>query len=339
MLARVFVCSKAHHLSEGLKQQLGNNADVINLKVDEFKDGEIAVPCQFISYTGIETVFLVQSFYPNPNDAIIEFILAAHTLHNLYDVNIKAVIPYLCYTRQDRPTTSSHFGTGSPIYYSGNSSKAMLDALSMKFIKSFDFVDLHTEQITGFVDSGIASTNSSVICKKFLDPIKTDFENNSHIIAQNQCTFVAPDVGAIKRNREIQALWNTRFNKNDGLAIIDKHRSGPGSSQPLNLIGDVRDKYCIICDDIADSAGTLCNAADFLMNEHGAASVCALITHGIFSGEAIQKINDSKLSVVYVTNTINQEENETRSAKIQTLDITEHIAHLMFTTYVDEEKI
>ena len=191
---------------------------------------------------------------------------------------ITAVIPYYGYARQDRRVRSERV----PI-----SAKVMADILERSGIDRVLTVELHSEQIQGFFDIPVDNVYGTKVMRD--DILKTNSDNK---------LVVSPDVGGVVRSRALAKVLGL-----SDLAIIDKRRDEANQSQVMNVIGDVSGKECIIVDDIADTAGTLCNAADAL-KEEGAVKVSAYIVHPVLSGNAIEKISQSKLDQLVVTDTI-----------------------------------
>ena len=207
---------------------------------------------------------------------------------------ITAVIPYFGYARQDRKP-----GPRTPI-----TAKLVANLIAKSGADRVLSMDLHAGQIQGFFD--IPTDNL------FAAPILlSDIENK---IGSNDAMVVSPDVGGVVRARLIASRINS------DLAIVDKRREKAGESEVMNIIGDVSDRSCFMIDDIVDSAGTLCNAAEALINS-GAKEVFAHVTHGVLSGEAIKRVNDSALTKLVITDTINETDDIKNSNKIETVSV------------------
>ena len=244
--------------------------------VDTFSDGEIHV--QINENVRGDDVFIIQSTCAPTNDNLMELIVMIDAVRRASAGRITAVIPYFGYARQDRRLRSARV----PI-----SAKVVADFLSAVGVDRVLTVDLHAEQIQGFFDVPVDNCFSSQI---FVDDMLT-------LNLERPCV-VSPDMGGVVRARAIAKLLN-----NADIAIIDKRRPRPNVSEVMNLIGEVKDRDCIIVDDIVDTAGTLCKAAAAL-KERGAKSVYAYITHPVLSGPAYDNISKSVIDQMVVTDTI-----------------------------------
>jgi len=216
--------------------------------------------------------------------------------------NITAVIPYFGYSRQDRkvvPRTSI-------------SAKLVSNLITMAGADRIVTVDLHAGQIQGFFDIPVDNLFSTPI---FAKHIKRKIKNKNLIC-------VAPDVGGVERARALGRKLDV------GLAIIDKRRPAPGKSQVMNVIGNVNGKTCIIIDDIIDSGGTIVNAAQAL-KKRGAKEVHVYVTHGVLSGEAVNKIKKSKIKNLVVTDTIDNSDKAKKARNIEILTISNLLAEAM----------
>ena len=207
---------------------------------------------------------------------------------------ITAVMPYYGYARQDRKA-----GPRTPI-----SAKLVANLITTAGADRVLTIDLHAEQIQGFFD---IPTDNLFAGPVFAKEIKTKFD------AEN-LVAVSPDVGGVVRTRGIANKLGA------SIAIIDKRRSKPGESEVMNIVGEVAGKDCIILDDIIDSAGTICNAANKLI-EDGAKSVAAYITHGVLTGKALERVEKSNLSELVVTNSINIGPKTSETGKLKVLSI------------------
>ena len=225
-----------------------------------------------------EDMFIIQSTSNPANDNIMELLIIADALRRSSAKRITAVIPYFGYARQDRRTKAR-----TPI-----SAKLIANLLSGAGIERILTLDLHSAQIQGFFDIPVDNLYASPIFE--LD-ISHYFER------QELLTVVSPDVGGVARARGLAKTINA------DLAIVDKRRNQPGEIASMTVIGEVKNKICIIVDDICDTAGTLVKASDLLINE-GAIEVHAYISHGVLSDPAIDRIEKSSLSSLVVTDSI-----------------------------------
>ena len=224
-----------------------------------------------------EDVFVIQSTCFPANDNIMELLVTLDALKRASAKRITAVIPYFGYARQDRKP-----GPRTPI-----SAKLVADIVTAAGADRVLTMDLHAGQIQGFFNIPVDNLYAAPV---FIEDIEKSFDTS-------KVTVVSPDVGGVVRARAIAKRINA------DLAIVDKRREKAGVSEVMNIIGDIEGKDCIIVDDIVDSAGTLCNAAAALM-EKGAGSVSAYITHGVLSGQAIERVKASVLKNLVVTDSI-----------------------------------
>jgi len=242
-----------------------------------------------------EDVFVVQSTAYPANDNLMELLICIDALRRASAKRITAVVPYFGYARQDRKP-----GPRTPI-----SAKLVANLITTAGADRVLAVDLHAGQIQGFFD--IPTDNL------FAAPVMA-----ADILARNGddgLMVISPDVGGVVRARALAKRLN-----NAPLAIVDKRRDKPGVSEVMNIIGDVKGRTCIMIDDIIDSGGTLCNAAQALMDA-GAASVTAYITHGVLSGAAVSRVNNSALKELVISDTILPTEETQASSKIRLLTI------------------
>ena len=225
-----------------------------------------------------EDVFVVQSTSFPANDNLMELLICIDALRRASARRITAVVPYFGYARQDRKP-----GPRTPI-----SAKLVANMIATAGADRVLAVDLHAGQIQGFFD--IPTDNlyaAPTMAQDVLD----------QTVGQD-LMIVSPDVGGVVRARALAKRLD-----NAPLAIVDKRRDKPGSSEVMNIIGDVRGRTCVLIDDIIDSGGTLCNAAQAIMDA-GAASVSAYITHGVLSGGAVARVDNSALKELVITDTI-----------------------------------
>ena len=273
-------------ISKFLKSKL------VHSSIRKFSDGEIYI--EINENIRGNSIFLIQSISSPANDNLMELLLCVDALKRSSAKNITAVIPYFGYSRQDRkvvPRTSI-------------SAKLVSNLITKAGADRVVTVDLHAGQIQGFFDIPVDNLFSTPI---FSRHIKEKF-NNKNLIC------VAPDVGGVERARALGR------NLDIGLAIIDKRRPAPGKSQVMNVIGNVKEKKCIIVDDIIDSGGTIVNTAEALLNR-GAEEVHVYVTHGVLSGEAVEKIKKSKIRNLVVTDTIDNSDKVKKTKNIEVLTI------------------
>jgi ribose-phosphate pyrophosphokinase len=282
----------AQHIVEHLNLPLGKAL------VGRFSDGETMVEIQ--ENVRGRDIFIIQSTCAPTNDSIMELIIMADALRRASAAKITAVVPYFGYARQDRRVRSARV----PI-----TAKIVADMMASVGISRLVTVDLHADQIQGFFYMPVDNLYSTPIMLE--DILKKSYQN---------IMVVSPDVGGVIRARAIAK----RIPGAD-LAIIDKRRPQPNEAQVMHIIGDVKDRDCVIVDDIIDTAGTLCKAVDAL-KEHGAAKVVAYITHPVLSGDAIKNIEASQLDDLVVTDTIQLEANALKCNRIRSLSLSHMIA-------------
>ncbi|MBY6063404.1 ribose-phosphate pyrophosphokinase [Pseudidiomarina sediminum] len=245
-------------------------------EVGRFSDGEISVMINE-NVRGSD-VFIIQSTCAPTNDNLMELIVMVDALRRASAGRITAVMPYFGYARQDRRVRSARV----PI-----TAKVVADFLSSVGVDRVLTVDLHAEQIQGFFDVPVDNVFGSPV---LLEHLRTqDFHNP---------VVVSPDIGGVVRARAVAKLLN-----DVDLAIIDKRRPRANESQVMHIIGDVSDRDCIIVDDMIDTGGTLCKAADAL-KANGARRVFAYATHPVFSGNAVANIRESNIDQLVVTDSI-----------------------------------
>jgi ribose-phosphate pyrophosphokinase len=286
--------------SQSLAQNIVNhlNLPLGKALLGRFSDGETMVEIQ--ENVRGRDVFLVQSTCAPSNDTLMELIIMADALRRASAAKITAVVPYFGYARQDRRVRSARV----PI-----TAKIVADMMASVGISRLVTVDLHADQIQGFFYMPVDNLYSTPI---MLEDI--------HQKAYKNIMIVSPDVGGVIRARAIAK----RIPGAD-LAIIDKRRPQPNEAQVMHIIGDVKDRDCIIVDDIADTASTLCKAVDAL-KEHGAAKVAAYVTHPVFSGKAIANIEASALDEIIVTDTIPLSESALKCSRIRQMSLSHMIA-------------
>ena len=283
-----------------LAQTVADNLHIPLGKADinRCSDGEIAVEIK--ENVRGKDVFILQPTCAPTNDHLMEVILLADALRRSSAGRITAVIPYFGYARQDRRPRSARV----PI-----SAKVVADMLSIAGIDRIMMVDLHADQIQGFFDVPVDNLYGTPVLLRDLK--QQNYEN---------LMVVSPDVGGVVRARAMAKLLGDA-----DLAIIDKRRARANESQVMHIIGDVSGRDCVIVDDIVDTAGTLCKAAQAL-KDHGARRVVGYITHPVLSGKAIETIQKSALDELVVTDTIPLSEAASACANIRQISIASMIA-------------
>ncbi len=269
---------------------------LVKATIKKFPDKEIFVEIQ--ENVRGEDVFVIQSTSFPANDHVMELLITIDALKRGSAKRISAIMPYYGYARQDRKS-----GPRTPI-----SAKLVANLISIAGANRALMVDLHAGQIQGFFD---IPTDNLFAAPVFVEDIKRKFDSKSTII-------VSPDVGGVVRARAIAKRVDC------DLAIIDKRREKAGVSEVMNVIGDVKNKKCILIDDICDTAGTLSNAAEAL-KQKGAESVYSYITHGVLSKPAIERINNSPIDKMIITDSIQANIEVVNSSKIEQITI----AHLI----------
>ena len=288
------VCLFAGNANPHLATSIANYLETPlgKVKVQRFSDGETF--CEINENVRGVDAFIIQSTSSPVNDHVMELLIMADTLRRASAATITAVIPYYGYARQDRKVAPR-----TPI-----TSKLVADLIQASGVDRVVSVDLHAGQIQGFFNIPVDHLYAMPIMLE--DYLKKHFDASAVV--------VSPDAGGVERARAFSKRLNA------GLAIIDKRRERANVSEVMNIIGDVKGKECIIVDDMIDTAGTLTGGAKALL-EHGATRVVACATHGVLSGPAIQRINDSQLSEVVVTDTIVLSEPAKACPKIKQVSI------------------
>ncbi|MEM8581036.1 MAG: ribose-phosphate pyrophosphokinase [Pseudomonadota bacterium] len=267
----------ATSISRRMSVHRGMQVGLVDARVERFNDGEIFVEV-FENVRG-EDMFIIQSTSNPANDNLMELLVMCDALRRSSASRITAVIPYFGYARQDRRTKAR-----TPI-----TAKLVANMMVEAGIERILTMDLHAAQIQGFFDIPVDNLYAAPIFA--LDVLH-------HFAARlDNVTVVSPDVGGVARARELAQRIGC------GLAIVDKRRSKPGVVEEMTVIGEVEGQTCIIVDDICDTAGTLCKAADLLI-EQGATEVHSYITHGVLSGPAVERVTSSKMKSLVVTDSI-----------------------------------
>lgn len=260
-------------LAQGISKHL--NIPITEAVIRRFSDNEVFV--EILENVRGEDVFVVQSTSKPANDNLMELLVIIDALKRGSARRITACIPYFGYARQDRKS-----GPRTPI-----SAKLVADLITVAGADRVLTLDLHAGQIQGFFNIPVDNLFSVPLFAK-------DILDNRHV---DDPIIVSPDVGGVVRARSLAKRLEC------GLAIVDKRREKPGVSEVMNVIGEVTGRNCIMIDDISDSAGTQCNAAVALL-EAGAKSVRAYVTHGVFSGGAVERIQNSGIDEMVITDSI-----------------------------------
>ena len=266
----------AQSVARRMSMHRGINVGLVDARVERFNDGEIFVEV-FENVRG-EDMFVIQPTSNPANDNLMELLIICDALRRSSAARITAVVPYFGYARQDRRTKAR-----TPI-----SAKLVANMLVEAGVDRILTMDLHAAQIQGFFDIPVDNLYASPI---FALDIQHNFRGAEDVMV------VSPDVGGVARARELAQRINAP------LAIVDKRREKPGEIAEMAVIGNVTGKKCIIVDDICDTAGTLCKAAEVLMT-HGATEVHSYITHGVLSGPAVERITNSVMKSLVITDSI-----------------------------------
>ena len=269
--------------------------------VGRFSDGEVMVEIHDNVRGG--DVFVLQSTCNPTNDNLMELILMVDALRRSSAGRITAVVPYFGYSRQDRRVRSVRV----PI-----SARVVADMLTTAGVDRVLTVDLHAEQIQGFFDKPVDNVYGSPV---LVDDIQRQ--------AYDNLVVVSPDIGGVVRARAVAKQLDDA-----DLAIIDKRRPAANVAQVMHIIGEVKDRTCILVDDMVDTAGTLCKAAAAL-KEHGASKVVAYSTHPVLSGKAVDNLIESQLDELVVTDTIPLSDAAQKSGRIRVLTIATLLAEAM----------
>ena len=285
-----------------LAQDIAQNLDLklVRSTIKRFADGEISV--EIHENIRGEDVFVVQSTSAPANDHVVELLLILDALKRSSAKRVTAVIPYFGYARQDRKS-----GPRTPI-----SAKLMANLITQAGADRVLTMDLHAGQIQGFFD---IPTDNLLGAPMFAKDLAHRFPNQKPLI-------VSPDVGGVVRARSVASRIDT------DLAIIDKRRPKAGTSEVMNIIGDVQGRDCVLVDDIVDSGGTLINAA-YALKQAGALSVHVYVTHGVLSGSACERMGASVLDMVTVTDSIQPTAQFAQTANMRTLTVSKLFADAM----------
>ncbi|MEL0258234.1 MAG: ribose-phosphate pyrophosphokinase [Gammaproteobacteria bacterium] len=285
-------------LAKMVAQNLGITLGKASVKT--FSDGEISVEIE--ENVRGQDVYIIQPLCDPVNNNLMEVLIMADALKRSSVERISVVLPYFGYSRQDRRARSARV----PI-----TAKVVANMLTVMGVERLLTIDLHADQIQGFFDIPVDNVYATPL---FLADIHK--QNYDDLIV------VSPDVGGVVRARALAKQLNC------DLAIVDKRRPEANVSEVMQIIGDIKGKCCIIVDDICDTAGTLCHAADALKDE-GASSVYAYITHPIFSGKADQNIKESTIDGIIVTDTIKLSKKIADTGKIRQITVSEMLAETL----------
>ena len=293
----VFTGNAHPKLAEDVVRHL--NIHLGRATVGRFSDGEVTV--EINQNVRARDVFVVQSTCAPTNDNLMELLIMVDALKRASAERISAVIPYFGYARQDRRVRSARV----PI-----TARVVADMLTVVGVNRVLTMDLHSDQIQGFFDIPVDNIYSTPILMG--DIWKRNYDN---------LMVVSPDVGGVVRARAVAKRLEC------DLAIIDKRRPKPNVAKVMNIIGDVKDRTCLIMDDMVDTANTLCEAANAL-KQHGARRVIAYCTHAVLSGSAVERVSNSALDELVITDTIPLRDDAKASPRIRQLSV----ANLMAET-------
>ncbi len=288
---KILACNSNKELAEAISSYVG--IKLADTTIRKFADGEIFVKINE-NIRG-EDVYIIQSTSPPVNDHLMELLITIDAARRASARRITAVIPYFGYGRQDRKDEGR----------TSISAKLVANLITSSGANRVVTTDLHAGQIQGFFD--IPLDNLFSVNEMIQDMEKISFEKNTLAI-------VSPDVGGVVRARAFAKRINA------SLVIIDKRREKAGESEVMNIIGEINNKICILLDDIADSAGTLCNAAKAL-KKNGAKEIYSYIVHGVLSKDAVEKIKNSDIKELVLTDSIQASEKVKNTKNIRHISI------------------
>jgi ribose-phosphate pyrophosphokinase len=294
----VFAGNATPKLAADVVQHL--NISLGKAKVGRFSDGEVMV--EVLENVRGKDVFVLQSICTPPNDNLMEVLVLVDALKRASAARVTAAIPYMGYARQDRRPSSARVPITAKVVAN------MLDSVGVDRVLT---MDLHSEQIQGFFDIPVDNIYSGPILLG--DVWKHDYKN---------LVVVSPDVGGVVRARALAKRLEA------DLAIIDKRRPRPNVATVMNIIGEIEGRTCVIIDDLVDTANTLCEAARAL-KERGASKVLAYCTHPVLSGKAVERIANSALDEIVVTDTIPLSPEAAQCPRIRVLSIAGLLAETM----------
>ncbi|GBR12551.1 ribose-phosphate pyrophosphokinase [Asaia spathodeae] len=304
---KIVACNSNLPLARAVAQEL--RLPLCKVSVRRFADAEVFVEIQ--ENVRGEDVFVIQSTCSPTNDNLMELLIMLDALRRGSARRVTAVMPYFGYARQDRKS-----GPRTPI-----SAKLVANLLVEAGANRILTMDLHAMQIQGFFDIPVDNLYAAPLFKRDI--------NARH--PNEDLMIVSPDVGGVVRARQLAQRLNT------DLAIIDKRRERAGVSEVMNVIGDVAGRYCILVDDIVDSGGSLCNAAEALM-KHGAAGVEAYVTHGVLTGMAVERVKASPLKMLTLTDSIPATDVMEESPNIRQISTANLLARAM-SAVADESSV
>ncbi len=287
---KILACNSNLPLAKSIASYLG--MELTKVDVTKFPDSEVFV--EIHENVRGQDVFVVQSTSNPANQNIMELLITLDALKRASARRVTCVMPYFGYARQDRKP-----GPRTPI-----SAKLVANIITSAGADRVLTLDLHAGQIQGFFDIPVDHLYARPV---IVDDIKKKY-------GDKPLTVVSPDVGGVVRARSLASRINA------DLAIIDKRRERASVSEVMNVIGDVKDRHCILFDDIVDTAGTLCNGVEALI-EKGAAGVSAYITHGVLSGPAVERVEKSNMDELVITDSIRQSDSVVNHTKIRTITI------------------
>ncbi|MBA4274344.1 MAG: phosphoribosylpyrophosphate synthetase [Alphaproteobacteria bacterium] len=288
---KIIACNSNLPLAKAMGDYLG--VPLTQAAIKRFSDNEIFVEVK--ENVRGEDVFLVQSTSFPANDHIMELLITLDALKRASAKRVTVVIPYFGYARQDRKP-----GPRTPI-----TAKLVANLITTAGADRVLTVDLHAGQIQGFFDIPVDHLYARPV---IVNDIREQYQDVANVM------IVSPDVGGVVRARSLASRLDA------DLAIVDKRRERAGVSEVMNIIGEVEGRDCILFDDIVDTAGTLCNAAEALLDK-GAKSVAAYVTHGVLSGPAVERVSTSRLTSLVVTDSIAQPETVRSTHNIRVLSV------------------
>ena len=284
----------AKAIAKRMTMHRGIPTGLVDARVERFNDGEIFVEV-FENVRG-EDMFIIQPTSNPANDNLMELLIMADALRRSSAARVTAVLPYFGYARQDRRTKAR-----TPI-----TAKLVANMLVGTGIERVLTMDLHAAQIQGFFDIPVDNLYASPV---FALDVRTTFRGRL-----DEIMVVSPDVGGVARARELAKRLGAP------LAIVDKRREQAGEVAEMTVIGEVTDKVCLIVDDLCDTAGTLCKAADLLL-DNGAKEVHSYITHGVLSGPAVERVTNSSMKSLVITDTIQPSEHVRKAPNIRIVPV------------------
>ena len=288
---KLIACNSNLELAKAISSYVG--IGLADATIRKFADGEIFVKINE-NIRG-ENVFIIQSTAPPANDHLMELLITIDAAKRASAKRIAVVMPYFGYARQDRKDEGR----------TAISAKLIANIITTAGAKRVLTVDLHAGQIQGFFDIPLDNLFS---VGEIIKDMKKKFNNISNL------AIVSPDAGGVVRARAFAKRLNS------SLVIVDKRREKPGESEVVNIMGEVEGKTCILLDDIADSAGTLCNAAKALKDQ-GAKEIFSYVVHGVLSKNALEKITNSEIKELVLTDSIQATEKIKNSKKIRHISI------------------